>query len=165
MGIFAPLAMATTDAVSAAYASQEGASDNGEQSELSTPDERVSSQEGASDNGEQSELSTPEERSESALAKIIIDKTGNLGPQDKGDFEAEVTGNHPSPTPINLGGDESTRTVTIRPGSYNVHEIGESDGRLDDPDYDVSYSDDCSGTIKPRTTVSCTITNDFTGSS
>ncbi len=143
MGIFAPIAMAITDAIPAAYASQEGTSDDGKQSELNTPDER----------------------SESALAKIIIVKTGNLGPQDKGDFEAEVTGNHPSPTPVNLGGDESSRTVTIRPGSYNVHEIGESDGRLDDPDYDVSYSDDCSGTIKPHTTVRCTITNDFTGPS
>ena len=136
MGIFAPIAMATTDAISTAYASLEGASDNGD---------------GA----------------ENALAKIIIVKTGNLGPQDRSDFDAEVSGNHPSSTPVDLGGDESTRTVSIRPGSYNVHEIGESDGRLDRDfgGYDVSYSDDCSGTIKPRTTVTCTITNDFTGPS
>jgi hypothetical protein len=143
MGIFAPIAMATADTISAAYASQEGASDNGEQSELSTPDEQ----------------------SKNSQAKIIIVKTGNLGPQDAGDFEAEVKGNHPSPSQVNLGGDESTRTVTIRPGSYDVHEIGESDGRLPDRDFDVSYSEDCSGTIKPRTTVTCTITNDFTGPS
>jgi hypothetical protein len=37
-----------------------------------------------------------------SLAKIILVKQGNLGPQDKGDFDAEVTGNHPSPTPVNL---------------------------------------------------------------
>lgn len=29
------------------------------------------------------------------LANIIIFKNGNLGPPDKGDFDAEVTGNHP----------------------------------------------------------------------
>jgi hypothetical protein len=97
-----------------------------------------------------------------SLAKIIIVKTGNLGPQDKGDFVAEVKGNHPSPTPVNLGTDQQDRTVTIRPGSYNVHEIGESGGRLE-RDYDVKYSEGCSGTIKPSTTITCTITNDFTG--
>ena len=135
IGIFAVIAMATTDAISAAYAGQGGASNSGE-------------------------------RSGRSLATIIIVKTGNLGPQDKGDFNAEVTGNHPSPTPVNLGGDVETRTITIGPGSYNVHEIGESGGTLvDRPDFDVSYSEDCSGTIMPRTTVTCTITNEFTGTS
>ena len=45
-----------------------------------------------------------------SLATIIIVKTGNLGPQDKGDFDAEVTGNHPSPTQVNLGGDVGNHT-------------------------------------------------------
>src|SRR4051812_31451277 len=45
------------------------------------------------------------------LANIIIFKNGNLGPQDKGDFDAEVTGNHPSPAQLNLGVDEIDRTV------------------------------------------------------
>jgi hypothetical protein len=104
------------------------------------------------------------DKQDRSLAKIIIEKEGNLGPQDAGDFEAEVTGNHPSPTQVNLGTDEIDRTITIRPGSYNVHEVGESGGTLEDrPDFDVEYSEDCSGTVKPRTTITCTITNDFTG--
>lgn len=106
--------------------------------------------------------SRDEANPERSLAKIIIVKQRNLGPQDKGDFDAEVTGNHPSRTPVNLGTDEIDRTVTIKPGSYNVHEIGDSDGRLE-RDYDVTYSEGCSGTIMPRTTITCTITNDFTG--
>ena len=101
---------------------------------------------------------------DNSLAKIIIQKAGNLGPQDAGDFEAEVRGNHPSPTLVNLGTDATDRTITIRPGSYSVHEVGESGGTLvDRPDYDVEYSEGCSGTIMPRTTITCTITNDFTG--
>jgi hypothetical protein len=64
IGIFTVIAMATTDAISPAYAGQGGASNSGE-------------------------------RSGRSLATIIIVKTGNLGPQDKGDFNAEVTGNHP----------------------------------------------------------------------
>ena len=127
----------TDTAFAAAYASQGGDLDTSDQSQASA--NRV-------------------------LATIIIVKTGNLGPQDKGDFNAEVTGNDPSPTPVNLGGDVETRTITIRPGSYNVHEIGESGGTLvDRPDFNVNYSEGCSGTIMPRTTVTCTITNTFTG--
>ena len=78
------------------------------------------------------------------LAKIIIEKEGALGTQDRSDFDAEVTGNHPSPTQVDLGTDPIDRTITIRPGSYNVHEVGESGGRLVDRDYDVEYSEDCS---------------------
>jgi len=44
-----------------------------------------------------------------------------LGPQDKGDFDSEVTGNHPSPAQLNWGVDEIDRTVKIRLGAYNVH--------------------------------------------
>jgi hypothetical protein len=55
-----------------------------------------------------------------------------------------------------------TNTSTGFLGSYNVHEVGESGGTLEDrPDYEVEYSEDCSGTIKPRTTITCTITNDL----
>jgi hypothetical protein len=79
---------------------------------------------------------------DSNLANIIMFKNGNLGPQDKCDFSAEVTGNHPSPAQLELCGDEPDRTVKVRP---------------------VTYSEDCSGTIKPGETVTCTITNDFTG--
>jgi hypothetical protein len=99
---------------------------------------------------------------DSNLANIIMFKNGNLGPQDKCDFSAEVTGNHPSPAQLELCGDEPDRTVKVRPGAYNVHEVGESGGTLE-RGYDVTYSEDCSGTIKPGETVTCTITNDFTG--
>lgn len=63
---------------------------------------------------------------------------------------------------MNLGVDEIDRTVKVRPGAYNVHEVGESGGTLE-RGYDVTYSEDCSGTIKPGETITCTITNDFTG--
>lgn len=100
-------------------------------------------------------------------ATIIVLKEGNLGPQDPGDFQAEVIGGNPfelSTFGLPVPG-EKLLAVALEPGSYVVHEIGESGGRLTDRDFDVEYSDDCSGTISSGETVICTITNTFTGES
>lgn len=97
---------------------------------------------------------------------IIALKEGNLGPQDPSDFQAEVIGDDPvsiSPSSSPVSG-RVMLAVVIDPGSYTVHEIGESGGILTDrPDFTVGYSDSCSGSISAGQTVTCTITNNFTG--
>jgi hypothetical protein len=97
---------------------------------------------------------------------IIALKEGNLGPQDTGDFQAEVIGDDPVPissasSPVS---GDVILAVVLDPGSYRVHEIGESGGILTDrPDFTVEYSDNCFGSISAGKTVTCIITNDFTG--
>ena len=89
-----------------------------------------------------------------------------MGPQDAGDFQAEVIGDEPVPitsasSPVS---GDVILAVVIDPGSYRVHEIGESGGVLTDrPDFTVEYSNSRFGTISAGQTITCTITNDFTG--
>jgi len=62
-----------------------------------------------------------------------------------------VTGNNP--TPSTFSGSESGTTVTLGGGTYSVVETGTGNG------YTISYSPDCSGTINPGETKTCTVTN------
>lgn len=81
-----------------------------------------------------------------------LDNT-NFGEQacDVTCFEFEVTGNNP--TPSRFAASESGTPVTLGSGSYRVAEISTGQG------YTVSYSPDCSGTINPDETKTCTVTN------
>jgi Ca2+-binding RTX toxin-like protein len=103
---------------------------------------------------------------------ITIEKVqaGPAQPHDAGDFKAEVIGDSPTvPSSVTLGADPEFRTIGVLPGSYTVHEIGESGGTLILPGaigepsvtYEVDYSEECSGTIVAGETKTCTVTNTF----
>jgi hypothetical protein len=66
-------------------------------------------------------------------------------------FEITVTDTNPDPASFILG-NGSTQLVTLGAGNYTVNEP-EHDG------FDVTFSDDCSGTIAAGDQKTCTITN------
>lgn len=86
-------------------------------------------------------------------AHIFVTKTvvnDNGGTKIASDFTINVSGNNPDQT--SFAGSAST-DVTIDAGSYDITETP-------DAGYAVSYSADCSGSILPGETKTCTITND-----
>jgi len=89
--------------------------------------------------------------------RLIKAFAGSESPHDSADFKVEVIGNNPVPP------ESGFSMVGVLPGEYSVHEIGESGGTLTLGDivYQVTYSDDCSGTISAGETKVCTITNTF----
>src|SRR5262249_18499423 len=68
-------------------------------------------------------------------------------------FSITVTGTNVQPSATFLGAESPGTTVTLDPGSYSVDE-GAVTG------YSKSLSTDCTGTIGPGVTKTCTITND-----
>ncbi|HXF97673.1 MAG TPA: hypothetical protein VNJ46_03555 [Gaiellaceae bacterium] len=84
------------------------------------------------------------------VIKHVVNDNG--GTKSASDFAISVSGSAPSPA--SFQGAESPGTqVAIGPGSYSVTETV-------DPDYDVTYSAGCSGTIAAGGSATCTITND-----
>jgi Ca2+-binding RTX toxin-like protein len=112
-------------------------------------------------------LSNCEEVGLITIAKV---QAGPAQPHDASDFRAEVIADSPTvPSLVTLGADPEFRTIGVLPGSYTVHEIGESGGTLILPGaigepnvtYEVDYSEECSGTIVAGETKTCTVTNTF----
>ena len=87
------------------------------------------------------------------VIKHVINDNG--GTKNAGQFAISVTGSNPSPA--SFAGAESPGTaVSINAGAYGVTETV-------DPQYEVSYSAGCAGTIAPGQSKTCTITNDDRG--
>jgi uncharacterized repeat protein (TIGR01451 family) len=87
------------------------------------------------------------------IKQVTNDDGGSAEPAD---FTLTVTGNGPSPASFAGAGAPGT-TVTLGAGAYTVSEE-------DAPGYSASYSDDCTGTIAPGASLTCTVTNDDTPS-
>lgn len=87
-------------------------------------------------------------------AHIIVIKdvvNDNGGTKVASDFVMNVSGNNPDQT--SFAGSDVGVDVTIDAGSYDVTEDADSQ-------YAASYSADCSGSLLPGETKTCTITND-----
>jgi len=82
------------------------------------------------------DVAAPAPASLTVIKHVIND---NGGTAVASDFAIAVTGTNPSPASFN-GVESPGTTVTISPGSYSVAETTH-------PDYAVSYSVDCSGTL------------------
>lgn len=67
------------------------------------------------------------------------------------DFSLDVTGNHPSQTPV-IGAEAPGTTINIGHGSYAVTEV-------DSKGYTISYSQECSGIMTAGGSATCTVTN------
>jgi uncharacterized repeat protein (TIGR01451 family) len=87
------------------------------------------------------------------IKQVTNDDGGAATPAD---FTLDVTGNAPSPASFAGAGAPGT-AVTLGAGAYTVSEE-------DAPGYTVSYSDECTGTIAPGESLTCTVTNDDTPS-
>ncbi len=90
---------------------------------------------------------TPKPATLTVIKHVVND---NGGTAVASDFTINVTGDNANPA--SFSGSESGTTVTLRAGSYSVNEI-ELSG------YTAGYSADCSGSLGPGETKTCTITN------
>ena len=84
-----------------------------------------------------------------SVFKIVVDDVSDM-PAVASDFTINVTGTNVSP--VSFPGSSAGTNVEIQPGDYEVTE------ELD-PNYNVTYSPDCSGEIELGDNNSCTITN------
>ena len=84
------------------------------------------------------------------VIKHVINDNG--GTASASDFTMAVTGDSPSPASFS-GAESPGTTVTLNAGSYNATESAVTG-------YSASYSADCTGSIAPGATKTCTITND-----
>ena len=85
------------------------------------------------------------------VKQVINDNGGSAVPSD---FTLHVTGN--SPSPASFAGSAGT-AVTLGSGAYTVSEDATAG-------YTATYSADCTGTIAPGDSKTCTVTNDDTPS-
>ncbi len=75
----------------------------------------------------------------------------NGGTKVAADFTMSVTGNNPAMT--SFPGNDAGTTISIDAGSYSVGEVADSG-------YAATYSADCSGSLLPGESKTCTVTND-----
>ena len=93
----------------------------------------------------------PQTATLTVVKQVVNDDGGSAVPSD---FTLHVTGNSPSPASFAGTGSPGT-SVTLGSGAYTVSED-------DAAGYEASYSEDCTGTIAPGESVTCTVTNDDT---
>ncbi len=74
---------------------------------------------------------------------------------DSSDFGVSVSGQFFDAMPSNFGGSETGTNVKVGIGEYSVTESPP------DPHFDVSYSSDCTGTMRQGEIKVCTITNTY----
>jgi hypothetical protein len=84
------------------------------------------------------------------IKHVVNDNGGNATASD---FTMTINGVTATGGNSFLGAESPGVDKVVTPGAYNVTEIGPSG-------YEASYSQDCSGTIAPGETKTCTITND-----
>lgn len=94
-------------------------------------------------------ITNDDQRAQLTVVKNVINDNG--GTRVPGDFTLNVQAAHATPT--TFSGSSSGTVVTLDAGSYGVDE-------MELPGYAKSLSLECSGTLAPGETKTCTVTND-----